>query len=82
MVRFNEIPAKAILQKLNQRLARIASGSRNNITATVNNGDVTLSGTIQFEHQRRIMIRAVNSVQGVRRVIDQVQVLAKKSTWT
>ena len=82
MVRANEVPDKSILQKLNQKLARLSSGSRNKITAAVHNGEVTLSGSIQFEQQRRLVLRAAGSVPGIRRVIDQLQLSERRSQWT
>lgn len=82
MSRANGVPDKSILQKVNQRLMGIGSGSQRAITAAVNNGDVTLSGSIQFEHQRRNVMRAANTVAGVRRVIDQVKVVPKESKWS
>ena len=40
-------------------------------------GDVTLSGTIQFEHQRIAALHAARGIDGVRRVMDQLKVQAK-----
>jgi len=82
MPRANEVSDKSVLQKVNQRLMGIGTGSRNGITAAVSHGDVTVSGSIQFEHQRRNVMRAASGVAGVRRVIDHVQVLPQKSKWS
>ena len=75
MLRRDYIPDKTILQKLNQRLMRTGLGSRTRVNATIRNGQVTLSGNIQYENQRRVVLRATNSVEGVRTVTDQLRVL-------
>ena len=82
MPRSNDVPDKSIQQKLSQKLSRLVSGSRNTITAAVHNGVVTLTGFIQFEQQRRLVLRAMHSVAGVRQVIDQLQLQARKSNWS
>jgi osmotically-inducible protein OsmY len=74
----NEVNDKSLLQKVNQRLGRAGSGGKNRIVATVRRGDVTLSGVLQYEIQRRNVVRAASSVAGVRRVIDQMKVEPKK----
>jgi osmotically-inducible protein OsmY len=43
-------------------------------------GNVTLSGTIQFEHQRHMAVRAVKNVAGVQRVVDQMRVIPRGTT--
>lgn len=44
------------------------------VEASVKNGDVTLTGTIQYEHQRRAAVQAASGVNGVRRVDDRMLV--------
>ena len=69
---------KTILKKVNQNLGRMGSGSRSQVKATVRNGQVTVSGNIQYESQRRPALKAVRCVQGVRGVTDQLKVLPRK----
>ena len=64
---------KTILKKVNQRLSRTSIGSQSRVTATVRNGQVTLSGSIQYENQRRPAMRAANGVEGVSRIVDQMK---------
>lgn len=71
---------KTLLNKVNQRLARMG-GAQGKVVATVRNRDVTLTGTIQFEIQRRPIMNAASSVDGVRRAIDQMTVLPAKKKW-
>ena len=42
-------------------------------------GSTTLSGGIQYEHQRRSAVRAAQTTAGVRRVVDRLQVISKNS---
>jgi osmotically-inducible protein OsmY len=75
------VPDKTILQKVTQRLSRTGTGSRDKITATIRSGDVTLTGSLSYEHQRREIVNAARAVEGVRRVIDQLQVAPRKKSW-
>ncbi|MBN2476886.1 MAG: BON domain-containing protein [Pirellulales bacterium] len=68
---------KTILKKVNQRLARASLGSHSRVTVAVRNGQVTLSGTIQFDHQRRPALKAASGVEGVGGVMDQLRVQAR-----
>ena len=51
MLNRNSGSDKTILKRVNQRPARASLGSGSRVTATVNSGRVTLSGTIQYENQ-------------------------------
>ena len=53
MLRKEIIPDKTILKDVNKRLARTGMGSRCRIVATVRGGQVTLTGQMQYENQRR-----------------------------
>jgi osmotically-inducible protein OsmY len=70
-----QIPDKVLAQKVSQRLSRVGMSTTCQISVLCQNGDVTLSGTLQFEQQRRAAISAARSVDGVGRVIDQMRVL-------
>jgi len=74
MLRKEAVSDKAISQKINQRLARAGLGSGSRMTVTVHNGQVTLSGSIQYETQRRPALRAIDGIDGVRGIADQMQV--------
>ncbi len=78
----SEIPDKTLLKNVLQRLSRFGAGTPNRIATTVRGGDVTLTGTIGFEHERRNILKSASCVSGVRRVIDQLRVEAKKKNWT
>lgn len=71
-----QVPDKTLLKKINQRVARAGVGSQSKVTVTIRNGHVTLTGTLQYANQRRPLVRAASSVEGVRSVSDQMQLKA------
>jgi hypothetical protein len=44
-------------------------------------GTVTLSGPIQYEHQRGLAMQVAKSVLNVRRVVDQMRVMPRVDQW-
>ncbi len=74
----NQISDKDLLKAVNQRLARTGTGSQSKVNISVQQGTVTLTGTLQHAIQRSPIIKAVSRVAGVRRVNDQLQHVAKK----
>ena len=73
----NKIPDKTLLQNVLRQLMRKAAGATQ-ISATVSGGDATVTGKIRHEHERKPIIRCVSAVQGIRRVVDQLQIEQKK----
>lgn len=73
----DKVPDNILLKKVNERLQRAGSGT-SRVTATVRSGTVTLIGALQYEIQRRPMVKAATSTAGVMRVVDQMTVAAKK----
>lgn len=72
------VPDKVLLKKVNQRLMRAGLGAGCSVRVSVSGGQVTLSGTIQRDLQRRPVLRAASGIDGVRQVVDQMKVEAKK----
>jgi hypothetical protein len=72
----NQIPDKTLLQTVLRKMAQKGAGAR--VSATVRSGDATVTGSIAYEHERKAIIRSVSGVQGIRRVIDQLQLVVKK----
>jgi hypothetical protein len=64
----------ALVKAVNQKLSRGGGGSQSRVTATVQRGTVTLTGRLQYDAQRAPLTKAVASVAGVRRVVDQLTV--------
>jgi osmotically-inducible protein OsmY len=76
-----QVPDKRISQKVEQRVSRAGLGSQSKIKVLVRNGDVTLSGTLQYDSQRRPVLHAARGVEGVRQIVDQLQVKAPPKKW-
>ncbi len=71
----NRISDPKIIQHVSQRLGNrgIRSPARINVASA--NGQVTLSGNIQYEHQRHTALQTAQSVEGVRRVVDMLKLI-------
>jgi hypothetical protein len=74
----NQVSDKDLLKSVNQRLARTGTASQSKVNVTVQQGTVTLTGTLQYAIQRIPIVKAVTRVVGVRRVVDQMQLIVKK----
>jgi osmotically-inducible protein OsmY len=72
----NKISDPKIILHVTQRLANrgIRSPSRINVKSV--NGQVTLSGNIQYEHQRQSALRTTQAIEGVRGVVDLLKLIA------
>jgi len=70
----NKVTDATIIQKVTKQLSNRGMQSPCRIAVAARKGDVTLSGTIQFEHQRIAALHAVRGIDGVRRVMDHLQV--------
>ena len=75
----NQISDKDRLKSINQRMARTGTASQSKIAVAVQQGNVTLTGVLQHAIQRDPILKAVARVTGVRRVVDQMQLIAKKA---
>ena len=67
-----------ISQKVSQKLSSLGVRPPCRVTVVSNKGNVTLSGTIQYEHQRQGAMHAAKGVAGVQRVVDQMRVIPRK----
>ena len=72
MLRREPTGDKTILKDVNRRLARTGWGSHCRVA--VAGGRVMLSGQIQHERQRQLVLKAVNGVEGIKTVVDQMKV--------
>jgi osmotically-inducible protein OsmY len=78
MIGRNQISDKDLQKTVNQRLQRAGIGSQTRVAALVQGGTVTVTGTIQYAIQRSPIIKAVSNIAGIRRVLDQLQLVVKK----
>jgi osmotically-inducible protein OsmY len=74
----NQVPDKDLLKQVNQRLTRTGTGSQSRVMVAVQQGTVTLTGTLQYAIQRSPIVKAVARVAGVSRVVDQMTLVEKK----
>lgn len=70
------VPDRTITQQVLNKLVGRGISSPCHVAVTTQNGDVTLSGTVQFAHQKGTAVRLATVISGVRRVIDRLIVKA------
>ena len=63
-----------IKQQVTNKLTSRGLSSPCRVTVQASNGQVTLSGTVQYAHQKGAAVSAISGMTGVRRVIDQMTV--------
>ena len=76
----NDISDKTLLKSVDRQLGRTGTASQSRVTVGVQQGIVTLSGTLQHEIQRSPIVKAVSRIAGVRRVIDQLRLVPRKTS--
>ncbi len=64
-----------ITRDVTQRMANCGVRPPSQVRVASAKGVVTLSGTIQYEHQRQQALKAVSGVAGVSRVVDQMKAM-------
>jgi osmotically-inducible protein OsmY len=75
----NAVSDRDLLKSVNQRLARTGTASQSKVNVSVQQGTVTLTGSLHYAIQREPILKAIARVAGVRHVIDQLQLIAKKT---
>jgi len=63
-----------ITQQVNNKLASRGFALPCRLAVQTSNGQVTLSGNVQYAHQKGAAVSAISGIVGVRRVIDQMTV--------
>jgi osmotically-inducible protein OsmY len=77
----HQVPDQTITQMVARQLSTHGIRQPCQVTVQTNKGSVTLTGKIQYEHQRRTIVHAVHSVDGVQRVNDQMKVMNATQSW-
>lgn len=67
---------RTITQQVSQRLATRGLRSPCRIDVQARNGEVTLTGNIQYPHQRAAAMQAASTAEGVRHVVDRLTIKA------
>ena len=75
----DKVSDKELLKAVNKRLMRAGAGSQTRLTAAVQQGTVTLSGTLRHAIQKQPIVKAINGIAGVRRIIDQLSLAPRKT---
>ena len=70
-----------ISQKVQEKLSSLGIRAPCRVTVASNKGNVTLTGSIQYEHQRQMAVHAIRGVAGVQRVVDQMLVSPNAQHW-
>ncbi len=73
----NQVPDKVLLVTVQRKLLQKCS-TANKIVIDIRSGDVTLSGILKQEHERKPILRCLQAIQGVRRVVDKLELEVKK----
>ena len=69
-----QLPDRTLTQQASQKLANRGFRSPCHVEVQSKNGDVTLSGTVQFAYQKQAATQLVSGIVGVRRVTDLMTV--------
>ena len=65
---------RTITQQVQQRLATKGLRSPCRIDVQSKNGEVTLTGTLQYTYQRASAVQAASTASGVRHVVDRLTI--------
>jgi osmotically-inducible protein OsmY len=78
----NLIPDARISERVSQLIAGRGLRAPCRVTVKTLKGEVTLSGTVQYSHQKAAAVQVSKGSPGVRRVIDRLTVMpaATRST--
>ncbi len=71
----NKISDPKIMQNVTQRLASCGIRSPSRVVVTSANGQVTLTGMVQYQHQRHSILQAARNIAGVRGVVDLLKLI-------
>ncbi len=81
MPKKDPVSDQTIMVKVNQQLQSRGVRSPCHVAVMSQKGTVTLSGKIQYDHQRQMAVHATQNVDGVQRVVDRMELIAKESHW-
>jgi osmotically-inducible protein OsmY len=81
MLKRDKVPDRVVDEKVDRQLKSQGIHPPCSVRISSRNGTVTLTGSIQYEHQRNVAVRAARNVDGVQRVVDQLRVIPPTSHW-
>jgi hyperosmotically inducible protein len=71
-MRATQMSDRTIAQQVQNKLAGRGLSSPCHLAVETRNGEVTLSGFVQYAHQKSTAVQIANVISGVRRVIDRL----------
>ena len=74
MDRKDPISDATISRNVTRQLSSCGLRSPCRIQVQTRNGEVTLSGNVQFVHQRNAAVQSIRTVEGVRRIVEKLKV--------
>lgn len=74
MERKSPISDATISRNVTRQLSSSGLRSPCRIQVQTRNGEVTLSGTVQFVHQKNAAVQAIRTVEGVKRIVEKIKV--------
>ena len=77
MLKRAPVPDRLLNQKVAQQLSNRGMRPPCKVAVSTHEGSVTLSGLIQYEHQRHMAMQAAQHIDGVKRVVDQLRVIPR-----
>jgi osmotically-inducible protein OsmY len=77
----HQVPDQTITQMVTRQLSSHGIRQPCQVNIVTNKGIVMLTGKIQYEQQRRTIVHAAQTVDGVRRVYDQMRVIPTAQHW-
>ena len=77
MWRKSPVSDSDVTQHVSQSLSNRGMRAPCRVSVTTQKGTVTLTGKIQYEHQRQLAVQTVRGVEGVNRIVDQLQVIPR-----
>jgi len=72
-----QVPDKTLLVALQRKLQQKCT-TANKISIDVRSGDVTLTGKLKMENERKPILRCLQTIPGVRRVTDKMELEERK----
>ena len=75
------VPDTSITQKVANQLISRGFRSPCNVAVQTRHGVVTLSGKLEYEHQRTAVLHLIRGIDGVVQTVDQMQVLPRETHW-
>lgn len=72
MMAITPVQDRTITRQVQGRIAGRGLASPCHISVETRKGEVTLSGSVQYAHQKSTAVQAANGISGVRRVFDRL----------